>query len=627
MKRNIFIILLIASIATSAAQSSEKPNSSIGLAVNGGVNTLFLGPSLSPMNNYSTPVPGGFGGGEFIYELQYKAFLFRLGFGVDYSVCWNKYQAPDQSRSIAEYPTMQYHYRFSNYKEQTAMGLGYVPVMMGVEYKHFYFLVGTKLGVLPFLPTVQSTVDAYIWGTDNDVLNPMEGLYTHDMGEFSYKGDKRTIDLNQLNIMASFEIGASFGKKQPKLSRNASKEERYRELHRKKKFSECVHYKIALFADYGLSNMLSYKANSIPNYTENGVEANGGLIDIPEVSRVEPYSLYGYSPHKDAILHNLYAGIRFSVMYQIPHRAPKKGNMAYPHLVTVVRDGRNGKVLKGASVKMTGINPKNKKPQTVVKTTGGKDNNYDRACPPGKYDFIVTYPGFLPFDTTNFVHGEGFDTLYVDLYPQMVVSLKVIDALSKNPIDSKVTIFDEDGFKVKELDVDSGTTASVALDGRFTYKVWASSKGYFDSCFTATAKQPSLVMPLETKKVKKFILKNMYFATDKTKVLPSSQKALQELYTFLRDNPDVKIRIIGHTDDVASDEYNQKLSEGRANSTKQEMVRRGIDSRRIETLGKGEKEPIVENDSDYHRQMNRRVEIEVTAGDVEVEQIRGMVDK
>jgi len=626
MKRYLFIILCIASVATAAAQSSTKPNSSIGLAINGGGHHLFLGPDLNPMNNYATPVPGGFGGGEFIYELQYKYFLFRLGFGFDYSFCWNKYNAPEQSRNIAEYPTMQYHYRFSNYTEKTSMGLGYVPIMLGVEYKHFYFLIGTKLGVLPVLSTVQSTVDAHIWGTDNDVINPMEGLYTHDMGDFSYTGDKRDVTFQQINAMASFEIGTSLGKKEEKRNRNETKEDRYRELHRKKTFAECVHYKIALFADYGLSNMLDFKANSVPYYTENGIEPDGGLIDIPGTNRIEPHSLYGYSPHKDAVLHNFYAGIRFSIMYQIPHRPPKKGSMAYPHLVTVVRDGRNGNILKGVAVSMTGTNPKNKKPQTVVKKTGGKENNIDRACPPGKYDFSIVHPGFLPFDTTGFEHGNTFDTLYVDLFPQMVLKLNVIDALSRNPIGSKVTIFDENGFKVKELDIDSGMTASVALDSRFSYKIWATSDGYIDSSFTASRKQTSLTMPLETKRVKKFILKNMYFATDKTKVLPSSQKALQELYNFLSENPDVKIRIIGHTDDVASDEYNQKLSEGRANSTKQEMVKRGISPSRIETEGKGESEPIVANDSDYHRQMNRRVEIEVLEGNVEVEQIRGMVD-
>jgi outer membrane protein OmpA-like peptidoglycan-associated protein len=78
---------------------------------------------------------------------------------------------------------------------------------------------------------------------------------------------------------------------------------------------------------------------------------------------------------------------------------------------------------------------------------------------------------------------------------------------------------------------------------------------------------------------------------------------------MLRDNPTIRIRIIGHTDDVGKNDYNQRLSEGRSASVKKEMVARGIDPKRIETTGRGETDPIVANDSDNHRQMNRRVEI------------------
>ena len=84
-----------------------------------------------------------------------------------------------------------------------------------------------------------------------------------------------------------------------------------------------------------------------------------------------------------------------------------------------------------------------------------------------------------------------------------------------------------------------------------------------------------------------------------------------ELFSLLQDNPNIRIRIIGHTDDVGKDDYNQRLSEGRSASVKQEMINRGINPNRIETIGHGEKDPIVPNDSDEHRQMNRRVEIEI----------------
>ena len=92
-------------------------------------------------------------------------------------------------------------------------------------------------------------------------------------------------------------------------------------------------------------------------------------------------------------------------------------------------------------------------------------------------------------------------------------------------------------------------------------------------------------------------------------MLPSSRNALDELYSFLIANPDVRIRITGHTDNTASQDYNLRLSKGRAEAVKQAMVQRGIDPLRIETVGKGMSEPVADNDTEAGRQQNRRVEL------------------
>jgi len=118
-----------------------------------------------------------------------------------------------------------------------------------------------------------------------------------------------------------------------------------------------------------------------------------------------------------------------------------------------------------------------------------------------------------------------------------------------------------------------------------------------------------LLEPIVPKK--EWILKNMYFATNKTEILPMSEESLKTLYDFLKENPRVRIKIIGHTDSVGTDQANQKLSEGRAASVKNEMVKRGIKAERIETEGRGESEPIDTNDTEEGRQNNRRVVIQV----------------
>jgi outer membrane protein OmpA-like peptidoglycan-associated protein len=71
----------------------------------------------------------------------------------------------------------------------------------------------------------------------------------------------------------------------------------------------------------------------------------------------------------------------------------------------------------------------------------------------------------------------------------------------------------------------------------------------------------------------------------------------------------MRVRIVGHTDSVGSDAVNNKLSLERADSVKQYLESRGVDGSRIETVGRGEHEPIADNSTDAGRARNRRVEI------------------
>ena len=112
--------------------------------------------------------------------------------------------------------------------------------------------------------------------------------------------------------------------------------------------------------------------------------------------------------------------------------------------------------------------------------------------------------------------------------------------------------------------------------------------------------------PIVKKRV--IILHNLFFATNETTILPESMPAMQDLYDLMNENPEIRIRITGHTDNVGSDEANQKLSEGRANSVRDDLIRRGIAPERIEAEGKGESQPITTNDTEEGRAQNRRVE-------------------
>jgi len=84
---------------------------------------------------------------------------------------------------------------------------------------------------------------------------------------------------------------------------------------------------------------------------------------------------------------------------------------------------------------------------------------------------------------------------------------------------------------------------------------------------------------------------------------------LNRLVTFLNQNPDRKIEIEGHTDNVGGDDYNQGLSQRRADSVRSYLMQQGINSGRIVASGKGEQRPVADNESEGGRQQNRRVEV------------------
>ena len=101
------------------------------------------------------------------------------------------------------------------------------------------------------------------------------------------------------------------------------------------------------------------------------------------------------------------------------------------------------------------------------------------------------------------------------------------------------------------------------------------------------------------------------FDFDKSIVKPNGKKALDDLIANLRGmNTEVMVTV-GHTDSVGTAEYNEKLSVRRAEAVKAYLVSTGIDASRIYTEGKGETQPLADNNTAEGRQQNRRVTVEV----------------
>jgi outer membrane protein OmpA-like peptidoglycan-associated protein len=106
-------------------------------------------------------------------------------------------------------------------------------------------------------------------------------------------------------------------------------------------------------------------------------------------------------------------------------------------------------------------------------------------------------------------------------------------------------------------------------------------------------------------------INNIFFDFNKSELQPESYPELDRLYKFLNDNSDINVEISGHTDNIGADEYNITLSNARANSVKEYLVSKGINSSRIISKGYGKSNPVATNDTDEGRQLNRRVEFKI----------------
>ncbi len=104
------------------------------------------------------------------------------------------------------------------------------------------------------------------------------------------------------------------------------------------------------------------------------------------------------------------------------------------------------------------------------------------------------------------------------------------------------------------------------------------------------------------------VLEGITFATNEYSITLESETILMDALKTLQTNPKIIVEISGHTDNVGSNSYNQKLSEKRADAVKEWLVTNGISPDRITTFGYGEEHPRVPSDTEDNKKLNRRIE-------------------
>ncbi|MDF2456515.1 MAG: yiaD [Cytophagaceae bacterium] len=201
--------------------------------------------------------------------------------------------------------------------------------------------------------------------------------------------------------------------------------------------------------------------------------------------------------------------------------------------------------------------------------------------------------------------------------PVVIIHGKVLDKITKQPLGATIDYHELSTGK------DAGSARSNPADG--TYKIvlpYGKAYGFLaektdflsesDNIDLTTVKEyieierDLYLSPIEIGK--SITLKNVFFVRSKSELLPDSFAELDRLIKILKDNPELKIEISGHTDNVGDPALNTKLSEERVLAIKNYLISKSISAKRLSGKGYGGSKPVASNATEETRKLNRRVE-------------------
>ncbi len=191
----------------------------------------------------------------------------------------------------------------------------------------------------------------------------------------------------------------------------------------------------------------------------------------------------------------------------------------------------------------------------------------------------------------------------------------------KNGLPSSVELTDVVSKQVmSKLQTDEDGNYLVTLPVGKNYAFNVSRKGYlfYSENFDLTMKTPDStyqvdipLQPIEANA--NIVLKNVFFDTRQTQLKSESITELDNVVRLMNENPNLKIRISGHTDDVGKPADNLKLSTGRAVAVVNYLLMKGVKNERLSFIGFGDTKPIADNKDDKGKALNRRTELRVVS--------------
>ncbi len=248
---------------------------------------------------------------------------------------------------------------------------------------------------------------------------------------------------------------------------------------------------------------------------------------------------------------------------------------------------------------------------------------YTVKIPIGKvYSIVIesefTKPFTLEFDLSGVVVYQNYVKNIEVESEKVAYTFNITDAGTKAGINCQITLTN---MKSKQKITTTATTdekGNVTIFARKGdyYSVSVNPRGYtfFNTKIDVKDDKPKKIK-VKLKKFKKDMtmgLKNITFETNSADLNEVSYAELGRVVDMMNKNPNIKVEISAHTDDIGSDAYNLLLSDRRAKSVVSYLQKKKIDIKRMIFKGYGETKPLVPNNSKENRAKNRRVELKIT---------------
>ncbi len=214
-------------------------------------------------------------------------------------------------------------------------------------------------------------------------------------------------------------------------------------------------------------------------------------------------------------------------------------------------------------------------------------------------DFGITFAskGEQGFFSSNRNDARGYDHIYSFELPEIKVwiSGNVLDKDEEPVPNAIIRIVGNDGSNQKEIGRQDGTF-KFTLDRGVRYVMLAGARGYLNAKqeFVSDIAEEDAEYNVDfilASINKPQVIENIFYDYDKASLRPESKAALDEMAQVLRDNPNVAIEMASHTDRIASDEYNNALSQRRAKSVVDYLISQGVKADRLQPQGYGKTRP------------------------------------